>query len=130
MNKSFSKVISKTIINLLQKIIDDPVELKKAIKKIKNFPKSEEGKSFDKHMNDVTAIYDNDIVICIESNIDTPDSLISYITKGKIKSDFPYKDCYLNKKGEITKVVFSLDRLNGSKYYWMTKDIYKLITNL
>ena len=130
MNKSFSKTVSKIIINYLPHAIDDLVELKKAIKKMKKYPKSKEGKAFDKQMNNAKAMYENDIAICIRSNIDSSDSIISYITKGNVKSDFPYKDCYLDQNGDITKVVFSLYRSNGSNYYWMTKDIFKLINNL
>ncbi len=130
MNKSFSKTVSKMLISGISKVIDDPIELKKAIKKLKNFPKSKEGKAFDKQMNNAKAMYENDIAICIKSNINSSDSIISYITKGNIKSDFPYRDCYLNETGEITKVVFSTDRSNGSEYYWMTKNIFKLINKL
>lgn len=128
MNKKCSKIVSKTIIKVLPSIIDDPVELKKAIKKIKNFPKSKERKSFDKKMNN--AMYENDIAICIKSNTDSSGSLISYISKGNIKSVFPYTDCYLNEKNEITKVVFSTYITDGNKSYWKNKNIYKLIINL
>lgn len=130
MSKSFSKMISEGLIKCLPKVIDDPIELNKTIKKLKAFPKSKEGKHFDNQMNNAKAMYENDIAICIRSNIDSSDSIISYITKGNVKSDFPYKDCYLDQNGYITKVIFSTYRSNGSDYYWMTKDIFKLINNL
>ena len=70
MNKSFSKTVSKIMINYLPYAIDDPVELKKAIKKMKKYPKSKEGKAFDKQMNNAKCEVKN-IAVCykILSNI-------------------------------------------------------------
>lgn len=128
MSKSFSKVVSKIIINLLPKIIDDPIELKKAIKKIKKFPKSKEGKSFDNTMNDIYEI-DKKVAVCYKL-INDEGSIIQYIRKGFKEDLLTYIDYHLDKSNNIKKVVFSLDKLNGSEYYWMTKDIYKLISNI
>jgi len=133
MNKSFSKTISKTIskiiINYLPHAIDDPDELKKAIKKMKKYPKSKEGKAFDKQMNNAKYEIDNKVAVCYKL-INDEGSIIQYIRKGFKEDLLTYIDYHLDKSNNITKVVFSLDRLSVSEYYWTTKDIFKLISNL
>ena len=128
MNKSFSKTVSKIMINYLPHAIDDPVELKKAIKKMKKYPKSKEGKAFDKQMNNAKCEVKN-IAVCYKILTDGG-SIIQYIRKGFKDDILTYIDYHLDKSNNVKKVVFSSNKANGSKYYWMTKDIYKLITNL
>ena len=128
MNKSFSKTVSKIIINYLPHAIDDLVELKKAIKKMKKYPKSKEGKAFDKQMNNAKCEV-NKIAVCYKLLTDGG-SIIQYIRKGFKDDILTYIDYHLDKSNNVTKVVFSLNRSNGSRYYWMTKDLFKLINNL
>ena len=52
------------------------------------------------------------------------------MAKGFKDDILTYIDYHLDKSNNITKVVFSLNRSNGSNYYWMTKDLFKLINNL
>ena len=128
MGKSFSKIVSETLIKGLPKVIDDPIELKKTIKKLKAFPKSKEGKHFDKQMNNAKCEVKN-IAVCYKILTDGG-SIIQYIRKGFKDDILTYIDYHLDKSNNITKVVFSLNRSNGSNYYWMTKDLFKLINNL
>ena len=128
MSKSFSKTVSKIMINYLQHVIDDPVELKKAIKKMKKYPKSKEGKAFDKQMNNAKCEV-NKIAVCYKILTDGG-SIIQYIRKGSKEDLLTYIDYHLDKSNNVKKVVFSSNKAIGSKYYWMTKDIFKLITNL
>ena len=128
MSNSCSKIVSKIMINYLPYAIDDPVELKKAIKKMKKYPKSKEGKAFDKQMNNAKCEVKN-IPVCYKLLTDGG-SIIQYIRKGFKDDLLTYIDYHLDKSNNITKVVFSLNKANGSNYYWMTKNIFKLINNL
>ena len=73
-------MVSEGIIKGLPKVIDDPVELKKTIKKLKAFPKSKEGKAFDKQMNNAKCEVKN-IAVCYKILTDGG-SIIQYIRKG------------------------------------------------